>query len=242
MNQESFSLGDDVLSFSSVVLSSHSICSSNDYEYSYIYSSGVSDDSSLNSCLLGATPTMGIQRKQPSTILSASFSPVKGGEDNATLDIDGPTDWSIDISRMSLPHTAFVPTSSNAAENEAIAQDAITTTRPSATSQSEINDDSLDADIVDTLSAQLELLKLRLTSLEKEIYHSNSNNDMDMHVSNAQNVAFIADDDEEESTVASLTNVIVLSDHDDLVDTKRHSHRKLSYFLRLFFLGGCRMR
>ena len=64
----------------------------------------------------------------------------------------------------------------------------------------------------------------------------------DMHVSNEQNVAFIADEEEDEydSTVESLTNVIVLSDDDDAVDGKRN--RKLSYFMRVFFLGGCRSR
>jgi hypothetical protein len=112
---EEFTLG----SISSVLLSiENPSLSSSDDECSYSYSAESVEShrhkQKFHGGRLGATPSSEKGGE------FNSLSPVKRREDNVTLDIPGCSDWSFDISRMSMPAVA----SERGGGEEAIAQDA----------------------------------------------------------------------------------------------------------------------
>lgn len=241
---ESFTVG----SLSSVFLTPADNRSVSDDECSYSYSYSYSVDSVVES-IHGGTPLLGAL--PPSNQRFPSISPVKKREDNDTLDIPGCSDWSFDISRMSVP-ALTVESGGDERGDEAedtIAQDANTTTfrviaatsredSPTTTNESS-QTQSTDSEIAITFGAHLESLALRLASLEKAIYRSDNDTLPTTGDFGDQNVAFIVE--EEDSTVESLTNGIVLSaeiGNDDARNGRRRT--KHSLFARFFFFGGCR--
>ncbi len=225
-------LADDVTlgSISSVMSSSNRSVSSSDDECSYSYSYSIESVESSSRYRqkshggrLGATPDKGGGRGG-----FTSLSPVKKREDNDTLDIPGCSDWSFDISRMSMPAVAE-------RDDEAIAQDAnldaAVATREDSPNESP-RTESTDNDNAITFSAQLESLALRLLSLEKAIYRSANDTLPRMSDAGDHNMAFIVE--EEDSTVESHTNGIVLS------EARKGRRAKPPCLLRFFFFGGCR--
>ena len=248
MQESSISVG----SLSTILLSidNRSAASSSDGGYDYSDSESSDDDGRL-----GATPSKmrGVfPPKNRGGQRFPSISPVKSSEDNGnetneTLDIPGLSDWSVDISRMTMP--AMVVESG---DDEAIAQDAYTTTheedvafRQDSHNESETsspqNGDG-DAAIAASLREQLESLGLRLETLEKAIFSGSDDLDrtIDVDVGDQNHdVAFIVE--EEDSTVESLANEITLLEEIDNNDSARKTRRsKQSLFVRFFFFGGCR--
>lgn len=205
---------DDSLSSVLISLDNHSKKSDDDGSYSYSYSSIESNPR------LGATP---------SAKKFLSISPVKKREENDTLDIPGCSDFSFDISRMSMPAAIF-----NHGNCDDVAQDA-TTTRMGDNGSPNGSSNTTETNI-SALSQQLEAFGLRLASLEKAVY---SDNNLTQTISDVceQNIAFIVEEDD--STVETLTNHVVLSEEKDRAD-RDGRRQKLSQFVRFFFFGGCR--
>jgi len=215
---EEFTLG----SISSVLLSiENPSLSASDDECSYSYSAESVESyrhkQKFHGGRLGATPSS--EKREEFN----SLSPVKRREDNVTLDIPGCSDWSFDISRMSMPAVA---SERGGGGEEAIAQDA-----------NFVAVDTRDDSLAITFSAQLESLALRLASLEKAIGRCENH----PLPSGDQNMAFIVESssvEEEDSIVVSLTNGI--SEEISDADARKGRRAKQSCFLRLFFFGGCR--
>ena len=255
MQENSISVG----SLSTILLSienNRSVASSSEGDVGYSYSESDSE-SSDDDGRLGATPSKmrGVfPPKKRGGQRFPSISPVKSGEyngneTNETLDIPGLSDWSADISRMTMP--AMVVESG---DDEAIAQDAYTTTHEEADvdiafrqeghnefeTSSPQNSDG-DA-IAISLQEQLESLGLRLESLERAIFSGSDDLDrtIDVDVGDENHdVAFIVED--EDSTVESLVNEITLLEEIGNNDNKRKTRRsKQSLLVRFFFFGGCR--
>ena len=242
MQENSISVG----SLSTILLSidNRSVASSSDGGYDYSDSESSDDDGRL-----GATPSKmrGVfPPKKRGGQRFPSISPVKSGEDNSnetTLDIPGLSDWSVDISRMTMP--AMVVESG---DDEAIAQDAYTTTHEedvafhqeghngSETSSPQ----NSDAETAASLREQLEALGLRLETLEKAIFSGSDDLDKTIDVGDQNHdVAFIVE--EEDSTVETLANEITLLEEIDDNDSERKTRRsKQSLLVRFLFFGGCR--
>lgn len=230
-------------SLSTILLSfdnNRSVSSSSDVG-SYSYSVSDSGDSvdSDDSGRLGATPSK-MRGQFPSKKREGfpSLSPVKRSEKNDTLDIPGLSDWSVDISRMSMP--AMMTERNN--DDEAIAQDANTPTREEADVAS-LEDESSprnnDAEIPISLREQLESLGLRLESLEKAIFSDSDDLNRTSDVGDqTHNMAFIIE--EEDSTVESLTDEITLLEDFDNGNARKTRRSKTSLFVRFLFFGGCR--
>eukprot|EP00574_Skeletonema_japonicum_P002271 CAMPEP_0201723360 /NCGR_PEP_ID=MMETSP0593-20130828/7435_1 /ASSEMBLY_ACC=CAM_ASM_000672 /TAXON_ID=267983 /ORGANISM="Skeletonema japonicum, Strain CCMP2506" /LENGTH=288 /DNA_ID=CAMNT_0048214457 /DNA_START=52 /DNA_END=915 /DNA_ORIENTATION=- len=233
-------------SLSSILLSfdnNRSVASSDDDSYSYSCS-----DESDDGGRLGATPSKKrggcLSKKKRGRFLS--ISPVRSSEDNEneTLDIPGCSDWSVDISRMSVPALMI-----DRGDEEPIAQDANTAPYEVAADDSLENSPNEsshnDVEISITLREQLESLGLRLDSLENAIFSNNddlngtSTVDVDVGDQN-QNMAFIVEEDD--STIESVVDEVVVSEAEDIDnDSARKTRRsKQSFFVRFFFLGGCR--
>lgn len=235
--QES-SILDGSVSLSSILLSFDNNCSapsSDDDSYSYSYDAESDEDDGGR---LGATPS-----KKRGGCLSKkrgrfpSISPVKSSEDNATLDIPGMSDWSVDISRMSVPALMI-----DRGDEEAIAQDANTTpyevaddaSREDSPNESTHND----AEMSITLREQLESLGLRLDSLEKAIFSDDLNGTSDVNVGDQnQNMAFIVEEDDSTVEPEVVLSEAEESDNDSVRNARRS---KQSFFVRFFFFGGCR--
>lgn len=224
-NNQSFvakSDGDDAFtvgSLSSVLLSfdHHNYVSEDEVSYSYSYSVGDEETNGelVEDARLGIAPYEG----NPYTR--------DAGEDNDTLDIPGCSDWSFDISRMSLP---IASDNNNNAHGE-IAQDAA---RPGAgVNDRSPNSSDTSASNISALNQQVEWLALRLESLENAIRNTN-----DDTLPSHNNIAFIAE--EEDSTVESLTNDIVLPREAGNPDEGTVRRKKRSLFMRFCFFGGCK--
>ena len=233
-NDQSFvakSDGDDAFtvgSLSSVLLSfdHHNYVSDDEVSYSYSYSVGEETNGELvEDARLGIAPYEGNPYTRDAA--SLSISPVKKREDNDTLDIPGcSADWSFDISRMSLP---IASDNNNNAHGE-IAQDAA---RPGAgVNDRSPNSSDTSASNISALNQQVEWLALRLESLENAI--RTNDNTLPSH----NNIAFIAEEDE--STVESLTNDIVLPRVVGNPDEGTVRRKKRSLFMRFCFFGGCK--
>ena len=214
-------------SLSSVLLSfdHHNYVSEDEASYTYSYS--VDDENgSVASATGEETGRLGIapNDRNPYTRddASLSISPVKKREDNDTIDIPGCSDWSFDISRMSLP------SNTNNTHSE-IAQDAA---KPGINDRSP-NSSNTSTSNISALNQQVEWLALRLESLENAIRTNN-----DTLPSHNQNIAFIAEEDE--STVESLTNDIVLPREGGNPDEGGVRRKKRSLFMRFCFFGGCK--
>ncbi len=213
-------------SLSSVLLSfdHHNYVSEDEASYSYSYSVGEETNGELvEEARLGIAPN----DRNPYTrdAASLSISPVKKREDNDTIDIPGCSDWSFDISRMSLP--IATDNNNNNAHGE-IAQDAA---KPGVNDRSP-NSSGTSASSISALNQQVEWLALRLESLENAI--RTSNDTLPSH----NNIAFIAEEDE--STVESLTNDIVLPREVGNPDEGTVRRKKRSLFMRFCFFGGCK--
>lgn len=233
--QESSTSLDGGGSLSTILLSfdnNRSVSSSSDVG-SYSYSVSDSGDSvdSDDSGRLGATPSK-MRGQFPSKKREGfpSLSPVKS--------IPGLSDWSVDISRMSMP--AIMTERNN--DDEAIAQDANTPTREEADVAS-LEDESSprnnDAEIPISLREQLESLGLRLESLEKAIFSDSDDLNRTSDVGDqTHNMAFIIE--EEDSTVESLTDEITLLEDFDNGNARKTRRSKTSLFVRFLFFGGCR--
>ena len=219
--------GDDAFtvgSLSSVLLSfdHHNYVSEDEVSYSYSYSVG---EETNEEARLGIAPNDRTPLTRDAD--SLSISPVKKREDNETLDIPGCSDWSFDISRMSLP-IATDNNNNNNAHGE-IAQDAA---KPGVNDRSPNSSDT-SASNISALNQQVEWLALRLESLENAIRNTN-----DDTLPSHNNIAFIAE--EEESTVESLTNDIVLPREVGNPDEGTVRRKKRSLFMRFCFFGGCK--
>ena len=241
MQENSISVG----SLSTILLSidNRDVASSSDDDVGYSYSDSESE-SSDDDVRLGATPSKigGVfPPKKRGGQRFPSISPVKSGDNgnNETLDIPGLSDWSVDISRMTMP--AMVVESG---DDEAIAQDAYTTTRRqeghNESETSSPQNSNGDAAIASSLREQLESLGLRLETLEKAIFSGSDDLDRTTDVDDqTHDVAFIVE--EEDSTVESLANEITLleeiGNNDSVCKTRRS---KQSLLVRFLFFGGCR--
>ena len=218
--------GDDAFtvgSLSSVLLSfdHHNYVSEDEVSYSYSYSVG---EETNEEGRLGIAPYEGNPYTRDAD--SLSISPVKKRDDNDTLDIPGCSDWSFDISRMSLP--IATDNNNNNAHGE-IAQDAA---KPGVNDRSP-NSSNTSASSISALNQQVERLALRLESLENAIRNTN-----DDTLPSNNNIAFIAE--EEDSTVESLTNDIVLPREAGNPDKSGVRRKKRSLFMRFCFFGGCK--
>lgn len=241
----------DGVSLSSILLSfdnNRSAASSCDDSYSYSYNAE-SDAESDDDGRLGATPSKMPLKKRGRF---PSISPVKSSEDNETLDIPGMSDWSVDISRMSVPALMI-----DRGDEEPIAQDANTTPYEVADddSREDSPNESLqnDAEISIALREQLESLGLRLDSLEKAIFYSDSDDlnrrsGVDVGDQN-QNMAFIVEEDSTVESVVgeSVVDESVVGEVFDLSGAEesdngnvRNARSKQSFFMKFFFFGGCR--
>ncbi len=211
-------------SLSSVLLSfdHHNYVSEDEVSYSYSYSVEEEEESN-GEARLGIAPYEGNAYTRDAAPLS--ISPVKNREDNDTLDIPGCSDWSFDISRMSLPIAS--DNNNNNAHGE-IAQDAA---KPGVNDRSPNSSDT-SASNISALNQQVEWLALRLESLENAI---RTNDDT---LPSRNNIAFIAEEDE--STVESLTNDIVLPGEVGNPDDGTVRRKKRSLFMRFCFFGGCK--
>jgi ankyrin repeat protein len=128
---------------------------------------------------------------------------------------------------MSLP-IATDNNNNNNAHGE-IAQDAA---KPGVNDRSPNSSDT-SASNISALNQQVEWLALRLESLENAIRNTN-----DDTLPSHNNIAFIAE--EEESTVESLTNDIVLPREVGNPDEGTVRRKKRSLFMRFCFFGGCK--
>lgn len=233
---------DGGVSLSSILLSLDSnrvAPSSDDGSYSYSYDAESDSDDGGR---LGATPSKkrgGYLKKRGRF---PSISPVKSSEENKTLDIPGMSDWSVDISRMSVPALLI-----DRGDEEPIAQDAMPNeVADYASSEDGPNESSHnDAEIAITLREQLESLGLRLNSLEKAVFSDNdelnrtSNVDVALGDQNP-NMAFIVEEDD--STVEPDVDKVGPSEVEmsDNCSVRNERQIKQSFFVRFFFLGGCR--
>ncbi len=232
-------------SLSSILLSLDSnrvAASSDDDSYSYSYDAE-SDAESDGGGRLGATPSKKRAGHLKKRGRFPSISPVKSSEDNETLDIPGMSDWSVDISRMSVPALMI-----DRGDEEPIAQDAMPTEVADDASREDSPNESPhdEAEISITLREQLESLGLRLNSLEKAVFSDNDDlnktSEVDVTVGDqTQNMAFIVEEDD--STVEPAVEEVAPSEESIESDngSVRNAHRrKQSLFVRLFFFSGCR--